>query len=253
MTALRVLLSRVLDLILGYRRDARLDEEVRTHLDLLAAEHQAHGMSASEARLAARRSFGGVDAMRARHRDHRGLPMLDALGQDIRFALRLMRKDLWFTAAAVVTLALGIGANNTVFAITNAALLRNLPFADPDRVVALGTRDVREPLVKGPLGYRGLSSLDYEEWRMGTRAFESMAAYANGSFNLSDHLRAPERLVGTYVSASLFALLGWQPVLGRDFRPEDDRPGAAPVIILGHRVWSERFSADPPSLAQLSA
>lgn len=251
MTALRVALSRLLDLAFRRRRDARLDEEVQTHLKLLEAEHQARGMSPAQATASARRSFGGVDQIKQIHRERRGLPIVDALAQDVRFAVRLMRKDPWFTAAAVIALALGIGANSTVFAITNAALLRDLPFADPDRIVALGTRDSREPFVKGPLGYRGVSYRDFEDWRVASGSFESLAAYVNGPFNLSDDVRAPERLLGTFVSANLFALLGEPPVLGRDFRPDDDRPGAAPVVILGHSVWAARFGADPDIIGSM--
>ena len=145
MGTVRVLLSRMLDLLLRRRRDARLNDEVAAHLGLLADEYVAGGMSRDDARLAARRAFGGVDQMKAAYRDQRGLPVLDALMQDLRFAARLLRRDRGFAMTAVVVLAIGIGVNNMLFTILNAHTLRGLPIVRADRVVSISTFDDRTP------------------------------------------------------------------------------------------------------------
>ena len=161
-----------------------------------------------------------------------------SLLQDLRFALRLLVKDRWFTAIAVMALALGIGVNSAVFTFVNAVLIRGLPFDQPDRIMALGTRDGlgRDRMVSYP---------DFQDWRDGTRAFAGMAAFSGETMNVSDDSRAPERFTGPYISANAFALIGEQPLVGRDFLPEDDRPGAVPVVLLGNGIWKNRYGSDP--------
>ena len=161
-----------------------------------------------------------------------------SLLQDLRFAIRLLVKDRWFTAVAVVALALGIGVNSTVFTLVNAVLIRGLPFDEPDRIMALGTLDAHNR-------DRMSSYLDFEDWRTGTRAFAGLAAFSPQTMNVSDEGRAPERFGGPYISANAFALVGERPIIGRDFRPDDDRPGAAPVVLLGNGIWKNRYGSDP--------
>jgi hypothetical protein len=120
MSRLRSLLSRWADVLFHRERDARLDEEVRAHLDLLADEHVAHGMSPHDARLAARKAFGGVDQVKAMYRDQRGFPVFDALWQDVRFAVRVLARDKGFTLLALLVLGLGIGINSMQFAVFDA-------------------------------------------------------------------------------------------------------------------------------------
>jgi putative ABC transport system permease protein len=160
------------------------------------------------------------------------------LWQDIRFAVRLLVKDRWFTAVAALALALGIGVNATVFTFVNAVLIRGLPINDPDRVMVVGTRD-------GHNRDRGMSYLDFEDYRRATRAFSGLAAYSGQTMNVSDEGRAPERFQGPYISANAFKLIGQPPLVGRDFLTEDDRPGAAAVVILGNGVWKNRYGSDP--------
>jgi putative ABC transport system permease protein len=160
------------------------------------------------------------------------------LWQDIRFAVRLLVKDRWFTLVATIALALGIGVNATVFTFVNAALIRSLPFDQPERIVSLGTRDARDR-------DGGVSFKDYEDWRRSARSFTGLAAFGNTIMNVSDRGRAPERYDGPYISANAFHLIGEQPILGRDFRADDDRPGAAPVVILGNGTWKTRYGSDP--------
>src|SRR5262249_18480305 len=151
--------------------------------------------------------------------DHRGLgeraqPDLSGepmnLWQDIRFAVRLLVKDKWFTAVAALALALGIGVNASVFTFVNAVLIRGLPINDPDRVMVAGTRDGRNR-------DRGMSYPDFEDYRRATRAFSGLAAHSGSTMNVSDEGRAPERFQGPYISANAFKLIGQPPLLGRDF------------------------------------
>jgi predicted permease len=160
-----------------------------------------------------------------------------SLWQDLRYAVRLLIKDKWFTLVAAVALALGIGVNNTVFTFVNAVLIRGLPFDDPDRIMSLGTRDARNR-------DRGLSYLEFQDWRDNTKAFTGMAGFSGQTMNVSDEGRAPERFAGPYISGNAFKLIGERPILGRDFLPEDDRPGAAPVVILGNGIWKNRYGSD---------
>jgi len=160
------------------------------------------------------------------------------LWQDIRFAVRLLVKDRWFTAVAALALALGIGVNATVFTFVNAVLIRGLPINDPDRVMVVGTRDGRNR-------DRGMSYPDFEDYRRAARAFSGLSAYSGQTMNVSDEGRAPERFQGPYMSANAFKLIGQPPLLGRDFLADDDRPGAAAVVILGNGVWKNRYGSDP--------
>src|SRR5688500_7815498 len=121
------------------RPDDRLDTEIQHHVDLLAVEYESRGMSPDEARLAASRAFGGVEPMKEAHRDLRAFQFVGTLARDVRFALRLLRKERWFTAAAVCALALGIAVNNVVFTLAYGIMYRELPFANADRIVAIGT------------------------------------------------------------------------------------------------------------------
>ena len=161
------------------------------------------------------------------------------LWQDLQFAVRLLVKDKWFTLVATLALALGIGVNATVFTFVNAVLIRGLPFDDPDRILALSSRDaVRNRNM-------GVSYLDFQDWRSATRTFSSLAAHTGATMNVSDEGRAPERFSGSFVSANAFKVIGQAPVVGRDFADEDDRPGAIAVALLGSGVWKNRFGGDP--------
>jgi putative ABC transport system permease protein len=159
--------------------------------------------------------------------------------QDIRFAIRLLNKDRWFTAVATLALAIGIGMNTTVFTLVNALLIRGLPFVDPDRLMYVGERDV----VRGR--NFGVSWLDFQAWRDSQKSFVDLAAWSAGTMNVSDEGRTPERYAGVYLSANAFTLLAVRPMLGRDFLPDDDKPGASPVVILGNGIWKSRYGLAP--------
>jgi putative ABC transport system permease protein len=158
--------------------------------------------------------------------------------QDLRYAVRLLVKDPWFAAVAAIALALGIGVNNTVFTIVNSVLIRGLPFDRPDEIMSLGTRDARNR-------DRGVSYLEFQDWQNGNRSFVGLAAFSGQTMNVSDEGRAPERFGGPYISGNAFQLIGQKSLIGRDFLPEDDRPGAAPVVMLGNGIWKNRYGSDP--------
>jgi putative ABC transport system permease protein len=152
-----------------------------------------------------------------------------SLFNDMRIGGRLLLKDRWFTLAAVFTLAIGIAATNTVFTILNATLLRPLPVEEAERLVDLGE----------------VSYLDLQDWRLRMRTVDGIAAFDERSLSLADETYAAERVLGGYVSANTFAVVRQRPLLGRDFRPEDERAGAPPVVILGYQIWRVRYQSDP--------
>jgi len=167
-----------------------------------------------------------------------------SLLQDLRFAARLLVKDRWFTAVAVVALALGIGVNATVFTFVNAVLIRGLPFNDPDRIMSIAGRN----MARGT--DMGVSYLDFEDLRQAQKSFSGLAAFNGSTMNVSDEGRVPERYQGPYISANAFGLIGQRPLLGRDFLPEDDKAGAPAVAILGNSIWKLRYGADPAILGR---
>ena len=234
---MRVFLSRILDVVLRRSREQRLDEEVRTHLELLTDDFMARGWSHADSRLAARRAFGGVDQIKERYRDQRGLRMINEALQDTRYALRLLRRDRWFTAATIVALALGIGVTATMVTLLYSMNLRALPFHDADELVGVTGEPTRTQGGQIPYGV-------FHIWRAASRSFAGLAADIDSPINVGDEVRATEQLAGTFLSYNTFALLGERPILGRDFLPEDDRTGAAPVVILSYRVWVDRYGAD---------
>ena len=150
---------------------------------------------------------------------------VDQLGQDLRYALTLLTRDRAFTLVAALALALGIAATTSLITVVNAVILRGLPLADPDRLVAITMRDPRNRQL-------AMSSPDFDDWQRASRSFSGMTIMLPVAFSVSDHNHLPEQFFGPYTSTNLFTVIGQRPLLGRDFTPEDDRPGAAPVVIL---------------------
>ena len=163
------------------------------------------------------------------------------LWQDVRYGARLLVKARWFTLAAGTALALGIGANTTVFTLVNAVLFRGLPFDDPESIVSIWAEDARSER-------SSISHPNYKDLSDQARTLSSVAANLNSTVNLADDGQPPERIVGAYVSGNFFRMLGEQPVLGRDFVDDDDREGAAPAVLLAHNVWQNRYGGDPDVL-----
>jgi predicted permease len=234
---MRTWLSRLGEFVFRRSREERLSSEIEHHLELLAADLRRGGMPEHEARLAARKQFGGVDSMRMAHRDRRGWPLFDALTQDVVFGLRVLRRDRGFALTAIVVLALGIGVNNLFFTVVYAHKFRGLPIERPDRVLSLIAFDERST-------NRPLSPAEFEDVSRQQRNFSAVAAFANALVTVGDQARAPERYGATYVSSSAFPMLGIQAVLGRLPLADEDRRGAAAVVILGEGVWQTRYAGD---------
>lgn len=230
---LRAALSRIWATLRRRRMDEEFDEEVRVHLEMLAERFIATGMKRHEAFYAARRQFGGVTQVKETLRELRAL-RLDVLGQEVRHAFRQLRKAKWFTASAALTLALGIGAATAVFAVLDAVVLRPLPYADPDRLVAFGAGALPAAPRPGLLSYP-----TFFDFRKENRVFDHLVSYHDSRFTLSDSLPAIQ-VTGEIVSWDLFPLLGIQPELGRGFLAEEEKPGAS-VVVLSHSLWKSRF------------
>jgi hypothetical protein len=162
---------------------------------------------------------------------------VDQLRQDIRYAFKVLTRDRGFSFVAALALALGIAATTSLITVVNAALLQGLPLADSDRVVAITMRDPRNRQL-------GMSYPDFDDWQRASRSFSGMTLMLPVAFSVSDENHLPEQFSGPFTSANLFKVIGQTPFLGRDFTPDDDRPGAAPVVILGYGMWKSRYGGD---------
>ena len=242
MTWLRVLGSRLLELLLKARRDRRFDAEVDLHLTLLSDEGVARGLSPEQARLEARRRFGGVDQVKVRYRDQRGLPGLDSLRQDVRAAWRALARDRAFTATAALVLALGIGVNNMMFTILNAHTIRGLPLRQADRVIYVSTRDKAG-------ADRGLSWPEFEDLRRAAGSTE-LGALVSGTASFSNPHEAPDRVDRSHIAVGTFAALGIEPFLGRGLTAADAGAGAVPVALISARLWRTKYDGDAAALGR---
>jgi len=219
-----------------------LDDELRFHLEMKIEENIASGMSPDEARYAALRAFGNPGLKREETRDMWGWIMLEHLIQDVRYGLRSMRRSPGFTAVAVLTLALGIGANTALFSVVNGVLLNPLPYWQPDRLVALYSKD-------HDFTYSSISYPNFLDWVRGNRSFSSLAAFLGVDFNLTG-AGEPERVPAKMVSASFFPLLGVKPTIGRVFLPEEDQLGARPIVLISGGLWKRRFGSSPAAVGK---
>ena len=230
-------LRRVWYLVRRRSLDAALAEEIELHREFTQRDLERQGVATPAAISESRRRLGNATLVRDDARDVWGWTWLFDIGHDLRFAARMLVKDRRFTVAVVLALGLGIGVNNSVFTIINAALIRDVPFERPERLLDLGllNRDGRDV---------GLSYPDYSDWAQAT-TLEGIGVSVDGVMNVSDEGRPPARMRGTYVSVNTFGLLRARPMLGRGFLPEDDEPGAPPVAVLGYGVWQDRYGGDP--------
>ena len=215
-----------------------LSDEIREHLEEKIEELVAGGMSRKEAAAAARREFGNVGLVEEDSREVWRWPSIENLVADVRYGLRILRKNPGFTAVAVLTLALGIGANTAIFGVVNAVLLRPLPFKQPSRLMMLF-----EGIPKLGFPKMGFSGPDFAVFVRAQKSFESVGVYQNKYFNISGD-REPERLMAARISSSVFPMLGAEPMLGRTFTIGEDAPGQN-VVILSYGLWQRRFGADP--------
>jgi len=243
MTQLRILLSRFAGLFRKDRLEKELAEEVRSHLEMQIEENRRHGMSPEDARYAALRSFGGVEQTKERYRDQRGLPSLESFVQDIRYAVRGLRRNPGFTAIAILTLAVGIGANTAIFTVINAVLLRPLPYPNPGRVVW-----VTEFMPQS--GRDTVLTPEYAAWEKEAKGFDQLGAFSvSRGINLTGGAY-PERILAGHVTQSYFSVLGIEPALGRTFLPGEDQPGHTHVAVLSQDLWQSYFNRDPRILGK---
>lgn len=239
---IRRLFWRVRELVRTRRSDQEIRDQIAGHLEEAVDEHMRRGLSAAEARRAAVLEFGSVAQVEESCRDVRGRWLQDVT-KDFRYGLRSLRRDPAFTAIAVLSLALGIGANTTIFSIVNSILLRPRPVADPDRLVELYTGERDHP-------YEGCSYPSYAELRDRKGVFAGLAAYSMRQFRFAaaNHV---EEVWGEAVSANYFEVLGVQPRDGRTLLGEDDLvPGGNQIAVIGHGLWQRRFNADPHLIGQ---
>jgi predicted permease len=224
--------------------DAEMDEELRSHIELRTQANIEAGMNPEEARFAALRQFGWTESIKEDCRDQRGVSWLESLVQDIRYGARQLRKNPGFTAVAVLTLALGIGANTAIFSFVNAVLLRPLPFKNPERLVMVFENNPERGSRKNAVGAPVLG-----EWRSRSQSFEGLAACESDDSILTGGGQ-PETLPTASLSANIFTLLGVKPLLGRGFLPEEETFGNHHVAILSYELWQRRFGGDTKVVGQ---
>jgi len=239
-----MLTDLVHDLIYRLRALARrqhvedeLRQELQYHLEREAEKYRERGLSAESAIRQARLAIGGPEQVRQQCREARGTRLLEDLAQDLRFAVRQLRKNPGFTSTAVLVFGLGIAASTAIYAFVNEALVKPLPYRDPSTLVALYERI--------PVGDRyHLSEFDYQAWKQRNRVFRSLDVYRPERFTLKEAGQL-EEVSGALVSDGFFRTLGIAPFLGRDFRPGEDRPSAAQMVMLSYETWRKRFGANP--------
>jgi predicted permease len=221
------------------RREREFAEELESHLALHIEDNLRAGMSPEEARRVALVKLGGVTQVQELHREQRGLPVLETLFQDLRFGARMLFKNPGFSLIAIVTLALGIGANTAIFSVVNAVLLRALPYPEPGRLVRFWESNPG----RGWLHFN-VSAPNFADWRKQQSVCEQLAAYDFNTLILTGG-GEPERAAALMVTASFFSVLGVAPAHGRNFLPEEEQPGRNHVAILSNGLWRRRFGADP--------
>ncbi|HEV2490426.1 MAG TPA: ABC transporter permease [Candidatus Acidoferrales bacterium] len=223
--------------LFGKRRaDKQLDEEVREYVELLAQEKIKQGMQPVDAKREANMELGGVEQVKEQVREVRTGHFLETLWQDLRYGLRMLRKSPGFAAIAIITLALGIGANTAIFSVVNAVLLSPLPYAQPEQLVTISEA--------APQGTTGWSFIGFTELRKANHVFSRVCGIAGHALTLTGH-GEPADVSTIDVTPEIFPLLETKPLLGRIFSPEDNKQGAAPVVILSEALWRSQFGADP--------
>ena len=238
MKTLRAWFFRLIGLFNSSARDRELADELESHLQMHIDENIRRGMTPAEARRQALIASGGIEQAKEVYRARRGLPFLETFWQDIRFALRMLRKSPGFTTVAVLTLALGIGANTAMFSVVDGVLLRPLPFKDSSRIVTIEGYFARRLAVK-----KSDAQFKWKDWTKGTKSLEDISVYEDGDVNLAGKSQAM-RVRAAEVSESFFDALGVQPLLGRTFTAEEEESNLG-VAILNASFWRERYQADP--------
>ncbi len=238
-----ILRLRLRSLFVRNRVEEELDEELQYHLEREIAEGLDRGMPMDEARYAALRAVRDIQQRKEECRDMRRLNLMDNAAQDLRYAMRQLRNNPGFACTAIFVLALGISAAVTIFGFVDAGLIEPLPYRDQSRLFAVFDDYMGDARAM-------VSYPNFVDWKRSSHMFESIDAYAlNGSFTLTTRSGA-EQVPGTRVSSGFFRTLGVKPILGHDFRPADDTPGAPHTVVLSYDGWQKRFGGKPDVLGK---
>jgi len=232
-------IARLKGLLKRGRLDRELDEELRSHVEMRTADNVAAGMSPEAARFDAQKRFGNTTLLKEDTRAVDIIGWLDECARDFRYALRMLQRSPGFTAVAVLTLALGIGANTAIFSVINSVLLGPLPYHDPGGLVMVWESNSQH---RNP--HNTVSPPNFLDWQSRSTVFSSMAYIADVRNNLTGNSE-PEEVVVQAVSANFFSLLGVNPILGPGFTTENGQAGHDNVVILDYGLWKERFAGDP--------
>jgi putative ABC transport system permease protein len=241
MWRLRRALLRLFNTVRSGAAEPELAREIASHLALLEEEFTRRGMTPDQARVAARRVFGGVDQAKERHRDERAFLWLDDLRRDTYYAIRSLARNPGFACGAILTLALGVGANTTVFSVVNAVLLEPLPYSDPDRIVRLS--NASQAVTSTASLSRQVSLPDFEDWRTLSTSFEAMAYYGSRETSVMPGATA-EYARAARVGPDFCRVFAVEPVLGRLFTPDEMKPGSAGALLISYAYWQSRFGGD---------
>jgi predicted permease len=217
------------------KQEKELDDEVRAHLEMAANDRVERGEPAREAEHSARREFGNVGIVKEVTRDVWGWGSLDRLIQDLRFGVRMLAKSPGFAAVAILTMALGIGANTALFSVVNGVLLNPLPYPDPDQLVTLAES-------KANFDSGSISFPNFRDWRKDNRTFSLMGISRSYSYSMTGRGEA-EQVNAEFISSDYLAMLGVKPVVGRLFAEGEDEIGASPIVLIGEGFWNRKFGA----------
>ena len=245
MKLLNLLASLRRNLFTRQRMERDLDEEVHAYLDELTDEKRAAGLGAAAARRAALIELGGLEQVKEEVRQVRTGQMLGELLQDLRYGIRALRKNLAFTAVAVLALALGVGANTAMFSVAYGILMRPLPYGDADRVAVVCMRFFPRDFAFGTLCMR-----DYLMWKEDNRAFENPSLFTGLRMDVGGKQGVPEQVQGASVTAGFFPTLAVRPLIGRTFAAGEDQPGTGSLAVLSEAIWRRRFGASAAVLGE---
>lgn len=230
----------------GVRGKSReLEEELAVHLAMLTDEYVAQGMSPAEAARAARLTLGGQDQIREAYRDQRGIPLLDSFWQDLRYALRTQRNNPGFSVVVLLTMALGIGVNTSVFSVLYSAWLAPMNYADPSALVDVSVKNLQNNWQTGGTAWANLT-----DWREASQSFTSLGTYLIQRDASLTGGGEPQEVNLARVSSNLFPLLGVAPALGREFTEQDDGVEGSRSAMLSYGYWKTRFGSDPGVLGR---
>src|SRR6202048_762001 len=244
MKTMRAFWLRLAGTVHGEPRDS-FAEELEGHLQMHTEDNVRKGMTATEARRDAVIKLGGIEQTKELYHDRQTLPILEVFVQDLRYGLRMLRKNPGFTAVAVLSLALGIGANTTIFTVVNAVLLRALPVRDLPRLVEMDTIDSKLLVTQARSEKLGMSFPNFQDYRRNNQVFTDLAAFMPLTLTWSGGAE-PRQLQGELVSANYFDVLGIPPARGRFFMPDEDtKPNGNDVAVLSYTLWANKLGSEP--------